>query len=208
MEFSKLAEMDIAEMTMEELAEFAAQATAIAKKAKDASKANESALKAKYEADKIADSNSIQASIKHLSLTPNGLVGIYDNPPKFSGTIQTIDGVLHITDFSLGSAIRGNVAPSFARGVKFTIDGKKTWQFNKDSNLNFDEFGIGEIVELTSGKRVLLALGYAVKSKKDSKEASSTSKLKALDDTVKDRIGVIMNDGATCTLAELLDASE
>ena len=61
---------------------------------------------------------------------------------------------------------------------------------------------------MTSGNRVLLALGYAVKSKKDSKEASSTSKLKALDDTVKDRIGVIMNDGATCTLAELLDASE
>ena len=34
MEFSKLAEMNIADMSQEELAEFALQATAIAKKAK------------------------------------------------------------------------------------------------------------------------------------------------------------------------------
>ena len=203
MEFSKLAEMNIADMSQEELAEFALQATAIAKKARVASKANESELKAKREAYRAKDSVAIQASVKSVEL-----VGNYDNATKFSGTIQIVNGVLRITDFNLGSAVRGNVAPSFAKGVKFTIDGKKTWQFDKDSNLNFDEFGVGEIVELTSGKRVLLALGYAVKAKKESAEASSTSKLKALDDTVKARIGVILNDGSTATLAELLDASE
>ena len=42
MEFSKLAEMNIEDMSQEELAEFAIQASAIAKKARVASKANES----------------------------------------------------------------------------------------------------------------------------------------------------------------------
>ena len=119
-----------------------------------------------------------------------------------------MNGVLRITDFSLGSAVRGNVAPSFAKGVKFTIDGQKTWKYTASSNLNFGEFTVGQDVELTSGKRVLLALGHAVKAKKESAEASSTSKLKALDDTVKARIGVILNDGSTATLSELLEASE
>ena len=203
MEFSKLAELDIESMTMEEIAELAELAKGIAKKAGDATKANASALKAKYEADRVADNNSLQTSVKATKL-----VGNYDKPTKFSGTIQIIDGVLHITDFSLGSAIRGNVAASFSKGAKFTIDGSKTYKFDNDSNLNFGEFKIGDDVELNSGKRVLLALGYSVKSKKDSKEASATPKLKALEDSVKARIGVYTLDGSTYTIDELLNASE
>ena len=203
MEFSKLAKMDISEMTMEELAEFATQATAIAKKAKDASKANESALKAKNEADRITDNNSLQSSIMNAEL-----VGNYDKPTKFTGTIQIIDGIRRITDFSLGSAVRGNVADSFSKGVKFTIDGQKTWKYTYSSNLNFGEFTVGQDVELNSGKRVLLALGYSVKATADKTEGSSTPKLRKLEDTVKARIGVILNDGSTATLSELLEASE
>ena len=204
MEFSKLAEMNIADMTMEELAEFAAQATAIAKKAKDASKANTSALKAKYVADRATDSDTIQASVKSVEL-----VGNYDKPTTFKGTIQTIDGVLHITDFSIGSAVRiGGVAASFSNGVKFTIDGEKTYTFDANSNLNFGEFAVGDSVELTNGKRVLLALGISVKAKAESAEASSTSKLRKLEDSVKARVGVVLADDSIATLDELLTASD
>ena len=204
MEFSKLAEMNIADMTMEELAEFAAQATAIAKKAKDASKANESALKAKYVADRATDSDTIQASVKSVEL-----VGNYEKPTTFKGTIQTIDGVLHITDFSIGSAVRiGGVAASFSNGVKFTIDGEKNYTFDANSNLNFGEFTIGDSVELTNGKRVLLALGISVKAKAESAEASSTSKLRKLEDSAKARVGVVLADDSIATLDELLTASD
>ena len=196
--------MNIADMTMEELAEFAAQATAIAKKAKDASKANESALKAKYIADRATDGDAIQASVKSVEL-----VGNYDKPTTFKGTIQTIDGVLHITDFSIGSAVRiGGVAASFSNGVKFTIDGEKTYTFNAESNLNFGEFTVGQEVELTNGKRVLLALGISVKAKAESAEASSTSKLRKLEDSVKARVGVVLADDSIATLDELLTASD
>ena len=204
MEFSKLAEMNIADMTMEELAEFAAQATAIAKKAKDASKANESALKAKYVADRATDGDAIQASVKSVEL-----VGNYDKPTTFKGTIQTIDGVLHITDFSIGSAVRiGGVAASFSNGVKFTIDGEKNYTFDANSNLNFGEFAIGDSVELTNGKRVLLALGIAVKANADKTEGSSTPKLRKLEDSVKARVGVVLADDSIDTLDELLTASD
>ena len=203
MEFSKLAELDIESMTMEELKEFSEKATAIAKKAKDASKKNESALKAKYEADKIADGDTIQASIKSVEL-----VGNYEKPTTFKGTIQTIDGVLHIIDWNLGSAVRGSVAASFSNGVKFTIDGEKTYTFDANSNLNFGEFAIGDSVELTNGKRVLLALGISVKAKAESAEASSTSKLRKLEDSVKARVGVVLADDSIATLDELLNASD
>ena len=204
MEFSKLAELDIESMTMEELKEFSEKATAIAKKAKDASKKNESALKAKYVADRATDGDAIQASVKSVEL-----VGNYDKPTTFKGTIQTIDGVLHITDFSIGSAVRvGGVADSFSKGCKFTIDGSNKFKFTANSNLNFGEFTVGQKVELTNGKRVLLALGISVKAKAESAEASSTSKLAKLEDSVKARVGVVLADDSIATLDELLNASD
>ena len=207
MEFSKLAELaelDIASMSIEDIADLAVQAQALAKKAKVASKANESALKAKYIADRATDGDAIQASVKSVEL-----VGNYDKPTTFKGTIQTIDGVLHITDFSIGSAVRiGGVAASFSNGVKFTIDGEKNYTFDANSNLNFGEFAIGDSVELTNGKRVLLALGISVKAKAESAEASSTSKLRKLEDSVKARVGVVLADDSIATLDELLNASD
>jgi hypothetical protein len=196
---SELAAIDVANLPIEDLAEYSKALTASAQKVSKQATANKDAIKDKRVADNKTDSTSLTASILGTSL-----VGNFDKPQKVTGTLQIIDGKLHLTDFTLGSSVRvGGVANSFSKGCKFTIDGSNKFKFTAKSNLNFGEFTVGQEVELTNGKRVLLALGISVKAKAESAEASSTSKLAKLEDSVKARVGVILADGSKATLGEL-----
>lgn len=203
---SELAAIDVANLPIEDLAEYSKALSATAKVVSKQATDSKDAIKIANAANIATDTDGIKAAI--VAMIPS-LVANYSNKVKASFTLEVVNGEINLADFSLGSSVRvGGVAASFSNGVKFTIDGNTHYPFDAESNLNFDEFAIGESVELTNGKRVLLALGISVKAKAESAEASSTSKLRKLEDTVKDRIGVILADGSIATLAELLTASD
>ena len=210
---SELAAIDVANLPIEDLAEYSKALSATAKVVSKQATDSKDAIKVANAANIAMDTDNIKAAI--VAMIPN-LVANYTNKVKASFTLEIVNGEINLDDFNLGSSVRvGGVAASFSNGVKFTIDGNTHYIFNAESNLNFGEFAIGENVELTNGKRVLLALGYSVKAtqfKADgvtkTSEASSTGKLAKLEDSVKARVGVILGDGQIATLAELLTASD
>ena len=203
---SELAAIDVANLPIEDLAEYSKALSATAKVVSKQATDSKDAIKAANAANIATDTDGIKAAI--VAMIPN-LVANYSNKVKASFTLELVDGTINLADFSLGSSVRvGGVSASFSNGVKFTIDGEKTYTFDAESNLNFGEFAVGDSVELTNGKRVLLALGIAVKANADKTEGSSTPKLRKLEDSVKARVGVVLADGSIATLAELLTASD
>jgi hypothetical protein len=203
---SELAAIDVANLPIEDLAEYSKALSATAKVVSKQATDSKDAIKIANAANIATDTDGIKAAI--VAMIPS-LVANYSNKVKASFTLEVVDGEINLADFNLGSSVRvGGVAASFSNGVKFTIDGNTHYTFNAESNLNFGEFAIDENVELTNGKRVLLALGISVKAKAESAEASSTSKLRKLEDSVKARVGVVLADGSIATLDELLTASD
>ena len=110
----------------------------------------------------------------------------------------------------------GSVASPLFSGDKFDhfkINGKATAtiKHNDYDNLKDDAkavIAVGTSIKLDSGKKLLCALGVAVRAKAASAEGTSTPKIIALGDATKATISVVDVDGVETSLVEYIKANK
>jgi hypothetical protein len=168
--------------------------------ATDAKKALRDSLRTATE----ASVKPTDASVKDLDLSWNT-----ENKVTYKVTVQTVNGKNKVIDFNM-SGNHASPTTSVYAGYTFTIDGQTDIHFTTDSNLNWGEFNLTDIVKLSSAKRVVAFFGVAVRVNEFNSKGEKTTEATAtpmlatkLTPEQIERVAVV-KDGESIALADFL----